>query len=112
MTIDENTDKNGRVIDPANGIDGILDIYIENETIEEVGSNLDYSGADIEQIDASGKIVAPGLVDMHCHLREPGQEYKEDIETGTQSAAMGGLPPWHACPTPILWWTISRLWNI
>jgi dihydroorotase len=83
--------KNGRVIDPANGIDGILDIYIENETIEEVGSNLDYSGADIEQIDASGKIVAPGLVDMHCHLREPGQEYKEDIETGTQSAAMGGF---------------------
>ncbi len=83
--------KNGRVIDPANKIDEILDIYIEKGKIEDVGPNLDYSGAEIEEIDASGKIVAPGLVDMHCHLREPGQEYKEDIETGTKSAAAGGF---------------------
>ncbi|OQB14051.1 MAG: Dihydroorotase [Firmicutes bacterium ADurb.Bin193] len=83
--------KNGRVIDPKNGIDDVLDIYIDNKIIEEVGKDLDYSGADIEEIDASGKIVAPGLVDMHCHLRDPGQEYKEDIESGTKSAAMGGF---------------------
>lgn len=83
--------KNGRVVDPANNIDEVLDVYIENGIIEEVGASLDYSGADIEVIDASGKIVAPGLVDMHCHLREPGQEYKEDIETGTKSAAVGGF---------------------
>jgi len=83
--------KNGRVIDPANNIDGEYDIYIEKGVIEEVGKNLDYSGADINLINARGKIVAPGLVDMHCHLREPGQEYKEDIETGTRSAAAGGF---------------------
>lgn len=83
--------KNGHVVDPANSIDGQYDVYIEKGIIEEVGKKLDYSGAEIEHIDAKGKIVAPGLVDMHCHLREPGQEYKEDIESGTKSAAAGGF---------------------
>ncbi|NLB82328.1 MAG: dihydroorotase [Clostridiaceae bacterium] len=83
--------KDGHVIDPANKIDDVYDIFIENGIIEEVGKNLDYDGVDIEQIDAKGKIVAPGLVDMHCHLRDPGQQYKEDIETGTKSAAAGGV---------------------
>lgn len=83
--------KNGRVIDQKNNIDDVLDILIENGVISEIDKNLDYKGADIEEIDATGKIVAPGLIDMHCHLREPGQEYKEDIETGTRSAAKGGF---------------------
>ncbi len=83
--------KNGRVIDTKNNIDDVLDILIENGVISEIDKNLDYKGSDIEEIDATGKIVAPGLIDMHCHLREPGQEYKEDIESGTRSAAKGGF---------------------
>jgi len=83
--------KNGRVVDPKNKIDGVMDLYIENGVIEDIGEDLDYDASDLETIDATGKIVAPGLVDMHCHLREPGQEYKEDIETGTKSAAAGGF---------------------
>lgn len=86
--------KNGRVIDPATKTDKQLDIYIDNGVIEAVGENLsaEYGElAELEEIDAAGKIVAPGLVDMHCHLRDPGQEYKEDIESGTKSAAMGGF---------------------
>lgn len=83
--------KNGHVIDPVNNIDGITDIFIDKGVISELGSDLELDGVDMEVIDASGKIVAPGLVDMHCHLRDPGQEYKEDIETGTRSAAAGGI---------------------
>ena len=83
--------KNGHVIDPANGIDEVTNIFVENGVISEVGVDNDLDGLDIEIIDASGKIVAPGLVDMHVHLREPGQEYKEDIETGTRAAVCGGV---------------------
>jgi dihydroorotase len=83
--------KNGRIIDPKNNINDTLDIYIYEGIIEDIGKNLDYSGVDVEEIDAKGKIIAPGLVDMHCHLREPGFEYKEDIESGTKSAAKGGF---------------------
>ncbi|WP_094546795.1 dihydroorotase [Petroclostridium xylanilyticum] len=83
--------KNGHVIDPKNRRDDKLDIYIENGLIVEIDKELDYSGGDIEVIDAEGKLVVPGLIDMHCHLREPGYEYKEDIESGTRSAAVGGF---------------------
>lgn len=83
--------KGGRVIDPANNIDKVTDVFIDKGIISEIGDNLELDGLDMEIIDASGKIVSPGLVDMHCHLRDPGQEYKEDIETGTKSAAMGGI---------------------
>lgn len=83
--------KNGHVIDPVNNIDTVTDIFIDKGVIAEVGNDLGLEGLDMEIIDASGKIVAPGLVDMHCHLRDPGQEYKEDIETGTRSAAAGGI---------------------
>jgi|LSQX01.1.fsa_nt_gb dihydroorotase len=83
--------KNGHVIDPYNGRDDIIDVYIEDGIITEIEKGLDYSGAEIEVIDAKGKYVLPGLVDMHCHLRDPGYEYKEDIETGTRSAAVGGF---------------------
>lgn len=86
--------KGGRVIDPKTDTDRVLDIYIEDGVIEEVGENLSRDFEDLTElteIDASGKVVAPGLVDMHCHLRDPGQEYKEDIESGTKAAAMGGF---------------------
>ncbi len=83
--------KNGRVIDPVNGIDAVTDIFIDKGIISEVGTDPELDGIEMEVIDASGKIVTPGLVDMHCHLRDPGQEYKEDIETGTRSAAAGGI---------------------
>ena len=83
--------KNGRVIDPANGIDKVTDVFVDNGVIAEVGVDPDLEGVEMEVIDAEGKIVAPGLVDMHVHLREPGQEYKEDIETGTRAAVFGGV---------------------
>ena len=83
--------KGGRVIDPENNIDKVADIFIDKGTIEDIDENIDLNGIEMEVIDASGKIVSPGLVDMHCHLRDPGQEYKEDIESGTKSAVMGGI---------------------
>ena len=83
--------ENGHVIDPANGIDEVTNIFIDNGVIAEVGVDSDLEGIEMEVIDASGKIVAPGLVDMHVHLREPGQEYKEDIESGTRAAVFGGV---------------------
>ena len=83
--------KNGHVIDPANGIDEVTDVYINNGEIAEIGKNDDLAGVEMQIIDADGKIVAPGLVDMHVHLREPGQEYKETIETGTLAAVYGGV---------------------
>ena len=81
--------QNGRVIDPATGLCSIGDVVIEDGVI----SDIKYPGnvADGESIDARGLIVAPGLVDMHCHLREPGQTHKEDIASGTKSAAKGGF---------------------
>jgi len=80
--------KNGRVIDPANSIDDTLDIIISDGKVDRVGKNLN-DKAD-ETIDAANKIVAPGLVDMHAHLREPGREDEETIRTGTRAAIRGG----------------------
>ena len=82
--------KGGRVIDPANGRDGEFDVLIDNGTIARVGRNLAVDGADVFEI-RRGWIVAPGLVDIHVHLREPGQEHKETIASGTASAAAGGF---------------------
>jgi len=86
--------KGGRLIDPANGRDGLFDLVIDKRkvlAVEEQGklSEKDRNGAEI--IDATGLIVAPGFIDMHVHFREPGFEYKETIETGCQSAAAGGF---------------------
>ncbi len=83
--------KGGRVIDPYNNRDEVTDVFIDKGVISEIGSDPELEGLDMEIIDAAGKIVAPGLVDMHCHLRDPGFEYKEDIESGTKSAAVGGF---------------------
>ncbi len=81
--------KGGRVIDPAQGIDKTADVIIDGGLIESVDSDLDMDGANV--LDVSGCIVAPGFIDMHVHLREPGQEYKETIQTGTAAAAAGGF---------------------
>jgi dihydroorotase len=84
--------KGGRVIDPGN-LDDILDIVIEDGNIVEIkqGALADDENKESKIIDASGKIVAPGLIDMHVHLRDPGYEYKETIETGSRAAAFGGF---------------------
>jgi dihydroorotase len=84
--------KNGRVIDPASKTDAPLDVLLDGETIKEIGAAGKFSippGTEI--FDATGMIVAPGFIDMHVHLREPGQESSETIETGTRSAARGGF---------------------
>jgi dihydroorotase len=81
--------QNGRVIDPAGGLDAIRDLLIEEDRIAAVGEKLQVSGA--ERFDATGLIVAPGFIDMHVHLREPGFEYAETIESGSRAAAAGGF---------------------
>src|SRR5216684_2432456 len=81
--------KNGRVIDPASSLDGTADVLIDNGRITAVGRDLPRNGAEV--FDATGLIVAPGLIDMHVHLREPGIEHAETIETGSRAAAAGGF---------------------
>ena len=82
--------RGGRVIDPSQQMDDTVDILVENGLVKEIGKGLNIP-AGIEVIDASGKYVVPGLIDMHVHLRDPGLEYKEDIISGTLAAATGGF---------------------
>ena len=82
--------RNGHVIDPASGVNGVCDVLVEDGRIAAVQPNLQAVTFD-RVIDAVDKVIAPGFIDMHCHLRDPGQEYKEDIITGTRSAARGGF---------------------
>jgi dihydroorotase len=82
--------KGGRVVDPATGRDGQLDLLIENGLIRQIGKDLPVDGADLFDL-PKGAVVAPGLIDLHVHLREPGQEHKETIATGTASAVAGGF---------------------
>lgn len=81
--------KNGRVIDPSSGLDSVADILLAEGRIAARGQNLSAGGADV--FDASEMIVAPGFIDMHVHLREPGIEHAESIETGSRAAAAGGF---------------------
>lgn len=85
--------KNGRLIDPKTEIDEILDILIEDNIVKRIGSDIDIKRVDkeIKVIEAEGKWVVPGFIDIHTHFREPGFEYKEDIESISKSAAKGGF---------------------
>jgi dihydroorotase len=82
--------KNGRLVDPANGRDGAFDVLIEDGRIARVDRDLPIEGAEIIEM-ASGWIVAPGLIDIHVHLREPGHEHKETVATGAAAAVAGGF---------------------
>lgn len=87
---------NGRVIDPANGRDGIGDIHIVDGKIAASAA-----AGDVETIDAAGLVVAPGLIDIHVHLREPGQSHKETIATASRAAAAGGFTSVVAMPNTV-----------
>ena len=82
--------RGGRVVDPANGLDGMYDVLIEDDRVAAVGRGLPVDGAQVVEMPA-GLVVCPGLIDMHVHLREPGQEHKETVATGVASAVAGGF---------------------
>lgn len=82
--------QNGRLLDPVNHVDGVADILIENGRIQKIGQGLT-APAGAQVVDAQNKVVAPGFIDIHVHLRVPGQEYKEDMGTGTAAAVRGGF---------------------
>ncbi len=91
--------KNGRVINPATGTDAVLDIYIQGDKIIKVQApDAERKQEATQVIDASGKWVMPGFVDLHVHFRDPGLTYKEDIETGSYAAARGGVTTVCAMP--------------
>jgi len=81
--------KNVHALDPKNGVDETLDVFIDKGKVSQVGKNLSVSAKD--EIDGSNKYLLPGFIDLHVHFREPGQEYKETIETGAQAALRGGF---------------------
>lgn len=83
--------RGGRVIDPAGGIDDLLDVLIADDRISRLGKNLSERSPDTQIIQASGMVVAPGLIDLHAHLREPGYEHKETLQTGLEAAVVGGF---------------------
>jgi dihydroorotase len=88
--------KGGRVVDPAAGLDGVMDVVVRDGLIAEVGTDLEIAKG--ETIDCAEKVVLPGLADVHVHLREPGREYKETIASGTRAAARGGFTAVAAMP--------------
>jgi dihydroorotase len=82
--------RGGRVVDPANGRDGTFDILVDGGTIARIGKDLPVDGATVIDV-PPGLVICPGLIDMHVHLREPGQEHKETVATGVASAVAGGF---------------------
>ena len=88
--------RGGRIVDPSQGIDRVSDLLIEDGKVAETGVNISREGAQVT--DADGLVVCPGFIDVHCHLREPGFEYKETIASGTRAAARGGFTTVCAMP--------------
>ena len=88
--------KNGTVIDYASNTNAKLDVLIENDIIVKIAENIDVQADRV--IDCTGYYIMPGMIDVHCHLREPGGEHKETIETGSKSAVAGGFTT--ICPMP------------
>jgi dihydroorotase len=82
--------RGGRVVDPANSVDAVHDLLIQDGKVARLGARL-AAPSDATVVDVSGKLVCPGFIDMHVHLREPGHEYKETVATGTRAAAAGGF---------------------
>jgi dihydroorotase len=93
--------KGGHLVDPANRIDGPRDLLIEDGRVAAVDANLKVDAQNVQVIDATGLIVTPGFVDIHVHLREPGQSYKETIASGTMAAAAGGFTSVAAMPNTL-----------
>jgi dihydroorotase len=81
--------KGGRVIDPSQGLDEVTDLLVEDGRVYAIGNDVSAEGADVFQ--ASGLVVSPGFIDLHVHLREPGEEYKETIASGLKAAVVGGF---------------------
>ena len=88
--------QNGRVIDPSHGIDVQADVLVEHGRVSAIRPQIKAPG--VQQFDASGLIVAPGFIDLHTHLREPGREHAETIESGGRAAAAGGFTSVLAMP--------------
>ena len=89
----------GRVIDPRNGIDGVRDVLVQEGRVAQVSeAPLQVPGAQV--VDAQGRWVVPGFIDLHVHLREPGEEGMETVLTGCRSAVAEASPRWWPCPTP------------
>ena len=91
--------KGVRAIDPQVDLDSVCDVLIEDGKIAQIGENLSVPGAEVR--DMTGKVLVPGLVDIHVHLREPGYEFKEDIHSGTRAAAHGGFTAVCAMPNTL-----------
>src|SRR5262249_13129988 len=83
--------KGGRVVDPVNSRDGVFDVLIDGDRIARIGRDLPVDGGTAVVEIPGGLVVCPGLIDMHVHLREPGQEHKETVATGTAAAVVGGF---------------------
>ena len=91
--------KGVRAVDPQVDLDSVCDVLIEDGKIAQIGENLSVPGAEVR--DMTGKVLVPGLVDIHVHLREPGYEFKEDIHSGTRAAAHGGFTAVCAMPNTL-----------
>lgn len=96
--------RGGRIVDAATKMDKIGDVYLDEGIIQKIGDHLECDESSDRVIDAKGLLVLPGLIDLHVHFRDPGQEYKEDIETGSRAAARGGITTVVAMPntSPII----------
>lgn len=88
--------RGGHVVDPANGIDGVMDVVVRDGVIAAVGTPDQVHG--VQEIDATGKIVCPAWIDIHVHLRQPGQDAKETVKTGTEAAVAGGFSAFACMP--------------